>query len=106
MKQTTILNMSVLLVLAAAANAQEPDEGKTCTNETLKGSYGSPTSGTRPAPSVFLGDPAFKVLGTFSSGLDLTWTPIQFASTLSQERTAKIIGSSKSTTERFFAIIE
>jgi hypothetical protein len=55
MKQTTILNMSVLLVLAAAANAQQPDEEKTCSNETLKGSYGGDISGTRPAPSVFPG---------------------------------------------------
>lgn len=59
MKQTTILNMSVLLVLAAAANAQQPDEGKTCSNETLKGSYGGAISGTRPAPSVMPGVPGF-----------------------------------------------
>jgi hypothetical protein len=59
MKQTTILNMSVLLVLAAAANAQQPDEEKTCSNETLKGSYGGDISGTRPAPSVIPGLPDF-----------------------------------------------
>jgi hypothetical protein len=59
MKQTTILNMSVLLVLAAAANAQQPDE-KTCSNETLKGSYGGAISGTRPAPSVFPGGPGLQ----------------------------------------------
>jgi hypothetical protein len=57
MKQTTILNMSVLLVLAGAANAEPPDEGKTCSNETLKGSYGGVISGTRPAPFVFPGGP-------------------------------------------------
>jgi hypothetical protein len=59
MKQTAILNMSVLLVLAAAANAQQRDEGKTCSNETLKGAYGGAISGTRPAPSVFPGVPGF-----------------------------------------------
>src|SRR3979409_1352622 len=59
MKQTTILNMGVLLVLAAAANAQQPDEGS-CTNETLKGSYGGDISGTRPAPSVFPGGPGLQ----------------------------------------------
>jgi hypothetical protein len=57
MKQTTILNMSVLLVLAAAANAQQPDDGKTCSNETLKGAYGGVISGTRPAPSIIPGGP-------------------------------------------------
>jgi hypothetical protein len=57
MKQTTILNMSVLLVLAAAANAQQTDEGKTCSNKTLKGSYGGTISGMRPAASVFPGGP-------------------------------------------------
>ena len=57
MKQTTILNMSVLLVLAAAANAQQPDEERPCSNETLKGSYGGVISGTRPAPSVIPGGP-------------------------------------------------
>ena len=55
MKQT-ILNMSVLLVLAVAGHAQQSDQG-TCTNETLKGSYGGSISGTRPAPSVFPGGP-------------------------------------------------
>jgi len=60
MKQTMILNMSVLLVLAAAANAQQPDEEKTCSNETLKGSYGGDISGTRPAPSVFPGGPGLQ----------------------------------------------
>ena len=60
MKRTTILNMSVLLVLAAAANAQQPDEEKTCSNETLKGSYGGDISGTRPAPSVFPGGPGLQ----------------------------------------------
>ena len=60
MKQTTILKMSVLLVLAAAANAQQPDEEKTCSNETLKGSYGGDISGTRPAPSVFPGGPGLQ----------------------------------------------
>lgn len=59
MKRTIILNMSVLLVLAAAANAQEPNDGKTCSNETLKGSYGGAISGTRPAPSVIPGGPGF-----------------------------------------------
>ena len=58
MKQTTILKMSILLVLAAAANAQ-PDEGKTCSDATLKGSYGGAISGTRPAPSVIPGLAAF-----------------------------------------------
>jgi len=58
MKQTTILNMSVLLVLAAVANAQAPDE-KPCSNDTLKGSYGGSISGTRPAPSVAPGGPGF-----------------------------------------------
>ncbi len=57
MKQTTILNMSVLLVLAAAANAQQPHEEEFCSNKTLKGSYGGAISGTRPAPSVFPGGP-------------------------------------------------
>jgi hypothetical protein len=52
--------MSVLLVLAAAANAQQPDEEKTCNNETLKGSYGGDISGTRPAPSVFPGVPGLQ----------------------------------------------
>ena len=60
MKQTTILNMSVLLVLTAAANAQQPDEEKTCSNETLKGSYGGAISGTRPAPAVFPGGPGLQ----------------------------------------------
>jgi hypothetical protein len=60
MKQTTILNMSVLLVLAAAANAQQPDEENTCSNATLKGSYGGDISGTRPAPSVFPGGPGLQ----------------------------------------------
>ena len=60
MKQNTILNMSVLLVLAAAANAQQPNEEKTCSNETLKGSYGGEISGTRPAPSVFPGGPGLQ----------------------------------------------
>ena len=59
MKQTTILNMSVLLVLAAAANAQQPDGEKTCSNETLKGSYGGAISGTRPAPSVIPALPSY-----------------------------------------------
>jgi hypothetical protein len=44
--------------------------------------------------------------GYIQFGLGPDRTPIQFASTSSQERTAKIIGSSKSTTERFFAIFE
>jgi len=57
MKQT-ILNMSVLLVLAAVANAQQPDQGN-CSNETLKGSYGGTISGTRPAPAVLPGGPGF-----------------------------------------------
>ena len=57
MRQTMILNMSILLVLAAAANAQQPDEGKTCSNETLKGAYGGVISGTRPAPSIIPGGP-------------------------------------------------
>ena len=57
MKRTMILNMSVLLVLAAAVNAQPADEGKTCSNETLKGSYGGTISGTRPAPTVIPGLP-------------------------------------------------
>lgn len=59
MKRTTILSMSALLVLAAATNAQQPDEGKTCNNETLKGSYGGTIGGTRPAPSVMPGFPDF-----------------------------------------------
>ncbi len=57
MKQT-ILNMSVLLVLAVAGHAQQSDQG-TCSNETLKGSYGGSISGTRPAPSVLPGGPGF-----------------------------------------------
>src|SRR5260221_14645766 len=57
MKQTMILNMSILLVLAAAANAQQPDDEKTCSNETLKGPYGGVISGTRPAPSILPGGP-------------------------------------------------
>jgi hypothetical protein len=60
MKHTTILNMSVLLVLAGAANAQQPTEEKPCSNETLKGSYGGSISGTRPAPSVNPGGPGFQ----------------------------------------------
>ena len=60
MKQNTILNMSVLLLLAIAANAQQPDEETTCSNETLKGSYGGDISGTRPAPSVFPGGPGMQ----------------------------------------------
>jgi hypothetical protein len=59
MKQVTILNTSILLVLAAAANAQQPDDGKTCNNETLKGAYGGTISGTRPAPSVIPGQSTF-----------------------------------------------
>ena len=35
------------LIHNATANAQQPDEGKTCSNETLKGSYGGAISGTR-----------------------------------------------------------
>ena len=69
MKQTTILNMSVLLVLAASANAQQPDEGKTCSNETLKGSYGGIISGTRPAPSVIPGGPGLP--GQLEQGIGL-----------------------------------
>ena len=57
MKQTMILKMSVLLVLAATANAQQPDDAKTCSNETLKGAYGGVISGTRPAPSITPGGP-------------------------------------------------
>ena len=91
MKKTTILNMSVLLVLAAAANAQQPDEEKTCSNETLKGSYGGDISGTRPEPSVFPGGPGVQgqleqtvglilwvfelaVSGTYSVNADCTAT--------------------------------
>jgi hypothetical protein len=58
-KRTVILNISVLLVLAAAASAEQPNEGKTCSNETLKGSYGGAIGGTRPAPSVIPGGPGF-----------------------------------------------
>jgi hypothetical protein len=57
MKLTATLNMSLLLALAACANAQ--DEGKTCTNETLKGSYGGSLSGTHPAPFVMPGGSGF-----------------------------------------------
>lgn len=58
MKQTMILNMSLLLVLAGTANAQQSfDEGKTCSNETLKGAYGGSISGTRPAPNIMPGGP-------------------------------------------------
>jgi hypothetical protein len=58
MKQSTILNLSAVLVLAAAANAQPADQGQ-CSNETLKGAYGGDISGTRPAPSVIPGGPGF-----------------------------------------------
>jgi len=71
MKQATILNMSVLLVLAAAANAQQSDEGKTCSNETLKGSYGGVISRTRPAPSVISGGPGVQGQLEQSTGLIL-----------------------------------
>jgi len=54
MKQITILNLSVLLVLAATANAQPQDDGK-CSNETLKGAYGGTIGGTRPAPFIIPG---------------------------------------------------
>jgi hypothetical protein len=70
MKRTTILSMSALLVLAAAANAQPPDEGKTCNNETLKGSYGGTFGGTRPAPSVIPGMPDF-LRGQTEQGIGL-----------------------------------
>jgi hypothetical protein len=60
MKPTTILNMSLVLGLAAAANAQQPDQEKPCNNETLKGSYGGSISGTRPAPTVIPGGPGFQ----------------------------------------------
>lgn len=60
MKKATILNMSVLLLLATAANAQRPDERRTCSNETLKGSYGGTIGGTRPAPSVIPGGPGLQ----------------------------------------------
>ena len=70
MKRTTILSMSALLVLAAAANAQQPDEGKTCNNETLKGSYGGTFGGTRPAPSVIPGMPDF-LRGVTEQGIGL-----------------------------------
>lgn len=70
MKPTTILNMSILLVLAATANAQPPDDEKTCSNETLKGSYGGAISGTRPAPSVFPGGPG--VQGQLEQTVGLT----------------------------------
>ena len=80
MKQTTILNMSVLLVLAAAANAQQPDEEKTCSNETLKGSYGGVINGTRPAPSVFLGGSGLQGAGYIQFGLgpDMDSDPVCF----------------------------
>ena len=57
MKLTAILNIGVLLFLAGSANAQ--DEGKPCSNETLKGSYGGSLSGTRPAPFVMPGGVGF-----------------------------------------------
>jgi hypothetical protein len=59
MKQTMILNLNILLVLAGAAYAQPADQGQ-CSNETLKGSYGGVISGTRPAPSVLPGGPGFQ----------------------------------------------
>jgi hypothetical protein len=55
MKRITILTMSVLLALAVTANAQQPDDWKRCSNETLRGSYGGTIAGTRPAPSVITG---------------------------------------------------
>jgi len=70
MKRTTILSMGALLVLAAAADAQQPDEGKTCNNETLKGSYGGDFGGTRPAPSVIPGMPEF-LRGQAEQGIGL-----------------------------------
>ena len=69
MKRTVILHMSVLLVLAAAANAQQPDEGKTCSDATLKGSYGGAISGTRPAPSVMPGGAGLQ--GTIEQSIGL-----------------------------------
>ena len=57
MNRTSILNVSTLLVLAAAARAQQPADGWTCNSETLKGAYGGAISGTRPAPSVIPGGP-------------------------------------------------
>src|SRR6185369_3417543 len=70
MKRTMILSMGALLVLAAAADAQQPDEGKTCNNETLKGSYGGDFGGTRPAPSVIPGMPEF-LRGQAEQGIGL-----------------------------------
>jgi hypothetical protein len=69
MKRTMILNLSLLLVLAAAASAQQPDDGKPCSNETLKGAYGGTISGTRPAPSVIPGGPGFQ--GQLEQGIGL-----------------------------------
>ncbi len=57
MKQITILSMSVLLALVATANAQESDNEKTCSIETLKGAYGGEIGGTRPAPNIMPGGP-------------------------------------------------
>jgi hypothetical protein len=47
------------ILMAAAANAQTTEEPKACTNETLKGAYGVIITGTRPAPSVPVGQPGF-----------------------------------------------
>jgi len=69
MKHVTILSMSVLLVLATAANAQPPVEEKACSNETLKGAYGGFLSGTRPAPSVIPGGAGFQ--GQLEEGVGL-----------------------------------
>ena len=58
MKLNTMLRTSMLLVLIAGVDARA-DEGKACSNETLKGSYGGAFSGTRPAPFVAPGGPGY-----------------------------------------------
>ena len=64
MKQTTILNVSVLLAFAIGATAQTADQ-PVCSNATLIGSYGLQISGTRPAPFVAPGGPGF--IGQFEN---------------------------------------
>jgi len=45
--------------MAAAANAQQPDEGKTCNNENAEGFLWGAISGTRPAPAIIPAGPGF-----------------------------------------------
>jgi len=50
MKKIAMFKMAALLLAAGALHAQQTPG--TCSNQTLKGTYGLLISGTRPAPSV------------------------------------------------------